>query len=181
MSVYSESSTSSSEDLIEKISHKKDSIILLINNIILQLIKQNESKKNYNLIIKNQKNNIFSYKKIPNLSVLDYLIRIQKYSKIEENTLICSLIYIDRFALSKKIIITRYNIHKILFLSILSSLKWNEDLKYKIDYYSKISGIPKQDLFNLEEEFAEMIKFNYYIKENVFNEYKNYINKSIKE
>ena len=76
MSVYSESSTSSSEDLIEKISHKKDSIILLINNIILQLIKQNESKKNYNLIIKNQKNNIFSYEKIPNLSVLDYLIRI---------------------------------------------------------------------------------------------------------
>ena len=101
MSVYSESSTSSSEDLIEK-NHKKDSIILLINNIILQLIKQNESKKNYNSIIKNQKNNIFSYKKIPNLSVLDYLIRIQKYSKIEENTLICSLIYIDRFALSKK-------------------------------------------------------------------------------
>jgi len=178
MSVYSDYSTSS-EDLIEKKSPNKNSIILLINNILLQLIQQNESKKNYNLIIKNQKNNIFSYEKIPKLSLLDYLIRIQKYSKIEDNTLICSLIYIDRFALSKKIIITKYNIHKILFLSIFSSLKWNEDLKYKIDYYCKISGIPKQDLFNLEEEFAEMLKFNYYIKENVFNEYKNYINKSI--
>ena len=178
MSVYSDNSTSS-EDLNEKKSLNKKSIILLINNILLQLIQENEAKDNYNLIIKNQKNNIFSYEKIPNISILDYLIRIQKYSKIEENTLICSLIYLDRFALSKKIIITKYNIHKILFLSIFSSLKWNEDLRYKIDYYCKISGIQKQDLFNLEEEFAEILKFNYYIKENIFNEYKNYIYKSI--
>ena len=178
MSVYSDNSTSS-EDLNEKKSLNKKSIILLINNILLQLIQENEAKDNYNLIIKNQKNNIFSYEKIPNISILDYLIRIQKYSKIEENTLICSLIYLDRFALSKKIIITKYNIHKILFLSIFSSLKWNEDLRYKIDYYCKISGIKKQDLFNLEEEFAEILKFNYYIKENIFNEYKNYIYKSI--
>ena len=178
MSVYSDNSTSS-EDLNEKKSLNKKSIILLINNILLQLIQENEAKDNYNLIIKNQKNNIFSYEKIPKISILDYLIRIQKYSKIEENTLICSLIYLDRFALSKKIIITRYNIHKILFLSIFSSLKWNEDLRYKIDYYCKISGIQKQDLFNLEEEFAEILKFNYYIKENIFNEYKNYIYKSI--
>ena len=178
MSVYSDNSTSS-EDLNEKKSLNKKSIILLINNILLQLIHENETKNNYNLIIKNQKNNIFSYEKIPNISILDYLIRIQKYSKFEENTLICSLIYLDRFALSKKIIITKYNIHKILFLSIFSSLKWNEDLRYKIDYYCKISGIQKQDLFNLEEEFAEILKFNYYIKENIFNEYKNYIYKSI--
>jgi len=178
MSVYSDNSTSS-EDLNEKKSLNKKSIILLINNILLQLIQENEAKDNYNLIIKNQKNNIFSYEKIPKISILDYLIRIQKYSKIEENTLICSLIYLDRFALSKKIIITKYNIHKILFLSIFSSLKWNEDLRYKIDYYCKISGIKKQDLFNLEEEFAEILKFNYYIKENIFNEYKNYIYKSI--
>ena len=178
MSVYSDNSTSS-EDLNEKKSLNKKSIILLINNILLQLIQENEAKDNYNLIIKNQKNNIFSYEKIPKISILDYLIRIQKYSKIEENTLICSLIYLDRFALSKKIIITKYNIHKILFLSIFSSLKWNEDLRYKIDYYCKISGIQKQDLFNLEEEFAEILKFNYYIKENIFNEYKNYIYKSI--
>ena len=178
MSVYSDNSTSS-EDLNEKKSLNKKSIILLINNILLQLIHENETKNNYNLIIKNQKNNIFSYEKIPKISILDYLIRIQKYSKIEENTLICSLIYLDRFALSKKIIITKYNIHKILFLSIFSSLKWNEDLRYKIDYYCKISGIQKQDLFNLEEEFAEILKFNYYIKENIFNEYKNYIYKSI--
>ena len=178
MSVYSDNSTSS-EDLNEKKSLNKKSIILLINNILLQLIQENEAKDNYNLIIKNQKSNIFSYEKIPKISILDYLIRIQKYSKIEENTLICSLIYLDRFALSKKIIITKYNIHKILFLSIFSSLKWNEDLRYKIDYYCKISGIQKQDLFNLEEEFAEILKFNYYIKENIFNEYKNYIYKSI--
>jgi hypothetical protein len=179
MSTYSDNSTSV-EDLNEKEYIENKSIILIINKILLQLIKQNESKKNFDSILKKQKNDIFSSENIPNISILDYLIRIQKYSKIEENTLICSLIYLDKFSLSKKITITKYNIHKILFLSIFSSLKWNEDLKHKLDYYCKISGIQKKDFFELEEEFAKIIEFKYYINENVFNKYKNYLIKSIK-
>ena len=51
--------------------------------------------KNYKEIIKNQSNMAFSAKSIPNISINDYLTRIQIYSEIEKSTLILALIQIE--------------------------------------------------------------------------------------
>ena len=67
-----------------------------IIHIIKILLKRNKNLKYYSKKIKEQENSIFNSKKIPEISLINYLERIRKYSEIENNNLIISLIYIDR-------------------------------------------------------------------------------------
>ena len=97
-------------------------------------------------------------------------IRIISYSNCEENTLISALIYIDRIAKIKKI--TKLNVYKLLFISILISLKYNEDEIYSNNYYSQIAGVSIEELSKLEYEYAILLNFNFLINDEIFNQYK---------
>ena len=150
-----------------------------IINILKKLLKKNKNLKNYSKILKEQENRIFNSKKIPDISLINYLERIRKYSEIENNTLIISLIYIDRLLQNSNLILTPFNIHRILFTSILISLKYNEDLIFEFSYYSQIAGISINELKIYESEFLKIIDFILYIDKNEFDKYKHLLLNSI--
>ena len=64
-----------------------------ISKILNQIVHQSKKLPNYLDIIKSQEKMSFSSKKVPNISIKDYLKRIQTYSELENSTLIISLIY----------------------------------------------------------------------------------------
>ena len=82
----------------------------------------------------------FTASQIPSISIEDYLERILYYARPEPSTLICSLIYIDRLCSVGKITLTNFNVHRVIFTSVFLSIKYNEDEKYKLDYYAQIGG-----------------------------------------
>ena len=135
-----------------------------------------KKKKKKNTI--NELTAIFFSETIPEISVLDYLIRIIKYTYCEESTMILGLIYLDRICL-KNILISKYNIHKLLFVSILLAIKNNEDQIYKNDYYCEVSGINLSDLCLMEYNFAILLNFNFYVNDYEYNLYKNAIDMNI--
>ena len=90
-----------------------------------------------------------------------------------------SLIYIDKICLKKDIILTKYNVHRILFSSILASIKFNEDKIYDNLFYSKVAGISLKELNVLENKFMEIIDFELYISKEVYEKYYNYLNYNI--
>jgi hypothetical protein len=143
-----------------------------IIDILNLLVEQNKGLKNYLKLVKKQEKSIFSMKSIPTISLKDYLERVISYSKIENNTLITSLIYIDRLCQKTKLILTPYNMHRIIFTSILLSLKYNEDLIYNFSFYSKIAGINVKELKKLESEFVKLINFSLYVETEQFEKYK---------
>ena len=169
----SEISTEDNNTQIQK--EKFDNIINNMTVILNQLISQHKNSLNYKKIIRNQKESVFSAKDPPQISILDYLNRIKYYSQIENNTLICSLIYIDKLCTLSEIVLTELNIHRILFTAILLSIKYNEDLIYKMDYYSKIAGVSLKELKKLESEFVSKINFELYINEKDFEKYREYL------
>ena len=122
---------------------------------------------------------IFSANSIPKISIYDYLIRIQTYSYIDKNTLIISLIYIDRICELCHITLTYYNIHRILFTSVIIAIKYNEDCFYDNKYYSEIAGVKLHELNNLENAFAQKCNFMFYISDDIFEKYSRYL-KSLK-
>ena len=85
------------------------------------------------------------------------------YIEAEDNTLILSLIYIDRI-IEISSILTPYNIHRIALVAILISLKYNEDECYGFGFYATIAGISVKELKKLEREFIDLIKFKLYVK-----------------
>jgi hypothetical protein len=166
----SEASFSSTEELemeseneeIENLQRIATSISFFLSELINENLKNNE--------INNSESDIFTIKSLPKLSISDYLNRIILYSNIEENTLISALIYIH--IISKIKPITKYNIHKILFTSILISLKFNEDGIYKNNYYAEIAGVSTEELLVLENEFLILINYKLFISEKTFDTYK---------
>ena len=151
---------------------------ILINkiNLILSLVlEENQTLNNYKEKLLSQTNMSFTSYNKPSLTIKDYLYRIQNYTEAEDNTLIVALIYIDRLSEISSIILTPYNIHRIVFVAVLLAIKYNEDICFGFDFYSKIAGISIKELKRLEIEFVYLIKFKFYIDKNDFEKYKLYI------
>ena len=153
---------------IEEENELKIQITKSIISVLTELIEKNQKNINNNNL--NFDDDIFNSKSIPNISTYDYMLRIVEYSNLEENTLILSLIYIDKIARIKKI--TKYNIYKYLITSVLIALKYNEDEIYNNNYYSQIGGINYEELMQLELNFLVLIDFNVYINNETFEQYK---------
>lgn len=151
-------------------------LIKAIAKTLTMIIDENEKLQNLKEIIKKQSKLIFSANSIPKISLYDYLIRIQTYTHLERSTLISSLIYIDRLWELGKITLTYYNIHRILFAGILIAIKYNEDEFYDNKYYAEIGGVKLNELKLMEYTFLELCDFKFFISNDVYENYNNYLN-----
>ena len=160
--------------------NKNDNNILLdnISSILESLIEENKNLQNYREKMKPQKKLTFYSREVPFISIKDYLYRINNFSEAEDNTFILALIYIDKICEIASIILSEHNIHRILFVSILIAIKYNEDVYYDNKYYAKIAGVSSKELRKMESEYLKLIKFELYVNKNVFDKYKNYICKN---
>ena len=174
VSFDSENSTTAFEIDFEELKEFKDELIndelkgkiLFISSLFEKLIENNTSKLNNSIF--NLK--IFENEEIPTISINKYIERILKYTNCEENTLILSLIYLDKICL-KNIKLTVYNIHKFVFSSILVSIKFNEDKIYKNDYYAYIAGVSLKELNLMEDNFLQILDYQVFVNKNIFNKY----------
>ena len=151
-------------------------LIKSISLTLTTLLEENAKLSNINDIILNQNNMCFSSNTIPKISIYDYLKRIQTYTKIEKNTLILSLIYIDRICQKSKLILTYYNIHRILFGAILISIKYIEDEFYDNKFYAEIAGIRTNELNSIEYNFINLCNFKIFVSDDLFNKYNSFLN-----
>ena len=152
-----------------------ETLIYKINKILSLVLEENQTLNNYKEKLISQRNMSFTSYNKPSLSIKDYLYRIQNYTEAEDNTLIVALIYIDRLSEISSIILTPYNIHRIVFIAVLLAIKYNEDICFGFDFYSKIAGVSIKELKRLESEFVYLIKFKFYIDKDDFEKYKLYI------
>ena len=170
------------EKVINKIYEEKEepeiknlNLIKSISNTLITILEENKQLENYKAIIKKQNKMIFSSNNIPNISINDYLIRIQTYSEIEKSTLIIALILIDHTCKKSGLILNYYNIHRVLFGSILISIKYNEDNYYDNKFYSEIAGVKLKELQLIEYAFLELNDFNVFVNIKEYEQYSRYL------
>jgi hypothetical protein len=140
-----------------------------VSDIIAEIIQENKKKG------EDKANSLFFCKAKPAINITEYLMRIVKYAKIEESTLIVALIYIDRLCDLNNFNLTESNIHRVVLLCIICAAKFNEDEIYSNAFYAKIGGISKEELHLLEIEFLKMVKYSLFIKNDLFLQYKAYL------
>lgn len=131
------------------------SLLFKISSILSKIISQNESFP---------QSSVFSANEPPKISLFDYLTRIKTYGEISDSTLVLSLILIDRFCEMNSVLLTAYNIHKILFVSVLISVK----------YYAELGGVSLKELNTIENTFIDMINFNLYVDSTIYEKYVKY-------
>ena len=108
---------------------------------LMNLIYINTLKIDFNVKIKKQKNDIYTSKFPPKISIGDFVNKIIKFSKTSESTFILALIYLDRFCKLNDYILTDYNTHRLFLTSLLIAKKYNEDNFYSNIFFAKVCGI----------------------------------------
>ena len=81
------------------------------------------------------------------------------------------------YHLNKKseLILTYYNIHRILFGAILISIKLNEDSYYDNKFYSQIAGVSIKELKIIEYTFLELNDFDVFVDSDEYEQYMKYL------
>ena len=149
-----------------------------INNMLSEIISINKLISIYSNILKKQKNDIFSLKNKPNISLASFLSRIIIYSKLEYSTLCLGLIYLNK-VIENNLFLTDFNVHKLLSTSILIAIKYNEDKISNNDYYAQIFGLSLNELNQLEYQFLILMDFNLYVEQKFMKKFLKYIYKKI--
>ena len=171
--IETKSQTKSKEDESTKLPNFN--LIKAISQTLTSILENNKKLKNFKEILKNQGKMVFSANLIPNISIEDYLIRIQTYSNMETSTLILSLILIDRLCQISNLTLTYHNIHRIIFSAILISIKYNEDNYFDNKFYAEIAGVKLKELQLLEYNFISLLNFNIFIQDEIYDKYKQYL------
>lgn len=154
----------------QKIS-SKSKIIDFVSELLSEICDEEDSKleKSFNSI------KPFLSKKIPPISIKEYLQRLIKYSKINNSTIILILIYIDRLCGNLKFKLNHFNIHKIILASFVLASKYNEDEIHSMNFYSKLGGVSKKEMIKLEYEFISLIDFDLSVDTELYNKYRDLI------
>ena len=157
---------------IHKIEVKKSDVLHTVSQLLTDICEESPQEIDHDTIkiIKP-----FISKKIPQISIEDFMKRLLKYSKMESSTLILILIYIDRVCFFGKFQLNYYNIHKLILASMVVSIKYNEDDYFSNKFYAKVGGVTKEELDKLEYEFLSLIDFSLFIDGDLFSKYYDYI------
>jgi hypothetical protein len=105
----------------------------------------------------------FYAKKVPTITLVDFLGRILLYSKCDSDCILSVLVYLERLAngdlfLNKGVVNMR-NVHRLLITAVMVSLKFTSDVFCTNVHMSKVGGIPVHELNFLEVQFLLHIDF----------------------
>ena len=141
---------------------------LKVSEILTEISSQN-SNVEYN------PDDPFSTKSPSKVTLQYFFGRIKKYTQIEKSTLIIILIYADRMCTTSGIILNPHNIHRIILGCLLLAIKYNEDLYFTNEQYAKVGGVSVQELNDLELYSIQLLNFNLFISEDIYEKYVQYI------
>ncbi|KAF8134616.1 cyclin-domain-containing protein [Boletus edulis] len=133
-----------------------DNLALLIADMLERLIVHNDR-----IPLLPESLTRFHSRSAPGISVLDYLRRIIRFTKVEKSCLLLTLHYVDQICARMP-------------LFTLSSLTWLCDIFCTNSLYARVGGIPVSELNVLEREFLRMIDWRLTCTREVLQEY--YVN-----
>lgn len=139
----------------------KDDIINFISSSLYSIIHNNKLMKKKQT--KGVNEPLYS-KSIPVLSLNKFLVRIMKYTEIENNTLIVAYLYIMKLIEKEKFILGVNNVYRLLLGSSVLAKKFLEDIGFNNSYYCNIGGITNNELNLIEYSLFVRIDFNVNLK-----------------
>lgn len=102
----------------------------------------------------------FHSKTPPEISVLDYLYRLTKFSSLDHTVLLATLSYIDLLMLACPAFeISSLTVHRFLLAATTVACKGLRDSFYTNEHYAKVGGVHVSELNILEQELLTQINY----------------------
>eukprot|EP00298_Acanthocystis_sp_HF-20_P020045 c2461_g1_i1.p1 GENE.c2461_g1_i1~~c2461_g1_i1.p1 ORF type:complete len:205 (+),score=50.23 c2461_g1_i1:86-700(+) len=100
-----------------------------------------------------------------NINILDYGERLGDHMNCGEIAYITACALLERLYFKNPSLFTERTAHKLMFASVLVSLKWSEDMFYLNSFYSNVGGLAVKETNYLEIEFLKALDFKIFISE----------------
>ena len=143
-------------------------LINLLSNIIGNTIEK--SVKYEQKLSQTELNKSFEE---PKISITKYIRRLIKHANPEPSTLILAVIYFDRICNNGKINLCYSNVYKLILISLVLAIKYNEEYFESNEFYGKVGGLKIKSINKLEVHALKVLKFNLYVKEEIYETYVN--------
>ena len=113
---------------------------------------------------------------IPNITILNYLHKLVTKFKCSKECIIISFVYIDKLLkYNQTFVITSLNIHRIILISIIISLKIHDDFHYTNAIYASMGGISNSECNKLEILFLKLINWDLFVPHTIYYKYFNFL------
>lgn len=134
-------------------------------------------KKSYFLKKSNKDLDSFKCKRIPPISFELFIKRFSLLGSISEEVFLYSFILFERAMLVEQALKSPESSHKLLTVCIFVSQKYLDDEDgWSLEEFSKLGGIKKQDLENLEVILlCQILDFNISVDGEIFSATKQYV------
>lgn len=93
-----------------------------------------------------------------------YIDRIALYGEMTTAALIAGMVYLSRYIMASGQALTGLNLHRLVLTSIMLGAKNWDDRFYSNAYYAKVGGVPLAEMNALEENFLDVVNFNFFIE-----------------
>ncbi|EIN11723.1 cyclin-domain-containing protein [Punctularia strigosozonata HHB-11173 SS5] len=147
-----------------------DHLVLLIADMFERLMKHNDQ-----IPLSPESLTRFHSRSPPNISILDYLRRIVKFTNVERACLLLVLRYIDQIAARNPLFtLSSLTCHRFVITSIAISSKCFCDAFCTNSHYAKVGGISVAELNLLEREFLQATRWHLLCTRDILQDY--YVN-----
>lgn len=153
-------------------------IIIILSKIIGSVIEKSVKYHEVNNL-KEKKETNFCSKEIPNITITNYILRLTKKINIEPSTLILGIIYFDKICNKGNIILSFLNVYRLILISLVLAIKFNEEYFETNEFYSKIGGLSNKSFNKLEIAVLKILNYKLYIKKDIYDNYINHISNFI--
>ncbi|WVZ57652.1 hypothetical protein U9M48_008012 [Paspalum notatum var. saurae] len=108
----------------------------------------------------------------PSISVGGYLERIFRFAGCSPSCYVVAYIYLDRFLRRRPALaVDSFNVHRLLITSVLTAVKFVDDICYNNAYFARVGGISLVEMNYLEVDFLFGIAFDLNVTPAAFASY----------
>ncbi|KAJ3681793.1 hypothetical protein LUZ60_014366 [Juncus effusus] len=108
----------------------------------------------------------------PSISIRGYLERIFRFASCSPSCYVVAYIYLDRFLQRHPtVMIDSLNVHRFLITSVLTAVKFVDDICYNNSYFAKVGGISLTEMNYLEVDFLFGVGFELNVTPVTFSSY----------
>jgi len=113
---------------------------------------------------------VFHAQAKPEISIKDYMIRINKYGNFSNSVSVAAMIYIDRIIENHpEIVLTSRTVHRLLIAAMLLAAKFNDDVHLGNSAFAQIGGIRTAELNRLEVSFLKLCEFSLVVSSELYS------------
>lgn len=115
---------------------------------------------------------VFHSRKIPSISIYDFLARIHSFAGCSESCYLMAFIYIDRILQKNPdFMLSMYCIHRLILACVMMAIKFNDDIYYDNAFYAKVGGVTLHEMNCLEVALLSLTQFDLSVNSEIYQNY----------